>query len=62
MAVAAILSARNLQRFGAIMGAVAVAAGAYGSHGLPSRLKKLKLSEEEVAVSFARPIVRTKGG
>ena len=37
-------------RIAGILGAAAVAAGAYGSHGLPSRLKKLGLSDADQEV------------
>lgn len=52
--MAGLITANALQRIGGVLGAVAIAAGAYGSHGLPSRLKRLEFSTEEVDVSIDR--------
>jgi len=48
--MSAYVTAVTLQRFGGIMGALAVGLGAYGTHGLPSRLKSLGLSEADILV------------
>jgi len=43
-----------LQRIGGLLGAVGVAMGAYGAHGLPVRLKKLEWADAEIEASALR--------